>query len=456
MHREVMTLRGRRLHASQQQKPLRRTRPIAVAARAARTITTPNPAPPKPFTSRDLIPLGRREDTDILIAPLGLGTWAWGNRLLWGYDAARDDPRLRAAFGRAAELGVNLYDTGDSYGTSLPGAKDSAPSSLVAPGIKDGRAEALLGEFDREVQRGDGAAAAAAPREGGRLLGGLLPRLPLFPSPSPSAPAPAIIATKLAAYPWRLTPESTVAAARASRRRVAGRPPADASAADDDDPSLPPLGVAQAHWSTANYQPLQERAQLEGLARVYELGIARAVGLSNYGPRELNKAGDFFERRVGAPPAICQLQFSLLSDTPEQRDVAALCAERGITLLGYSPLALGALTGAYDGDAPKRPLPAGLRGGLLKDVVRKAAPLLACVRAVGEERGKTPAQVAIAWVRAQGAVPIPGAKSVAQVDEAVGAVSGWRLTSGELEELAEAQRQTRAGRLMPRNVFQTK
>jgi pyridoxine 4-dehydrogenase len=473
MQRQVVTTRGRRLHASTSQQALRpaiaaaaaaapRPRRRRTASAAARATPTPTPpAPPKKFTQRDLVPLG--QSSGILVAPLGLGTWAWGNRLLWGYDAERDDPRLKAAFDRAARLGVNLWDTGDSYGTSLPGGSGGGGGGGrqgAAPGVKDGRAEALLGEFDRAAQQAGGGGGGEEAGTTPRLLGGLLP--PLFrATPFSSPPSPAIVATKLAAYPWRVTPESTVAAARASRRRVAGRPlsgPPPPCAADDDDPSLTPLGVAQAHWSTANYQPLQERAQLEGLARVYELGIARSLGLSNYGPKQLALACDFFERRIGAPPAVAQVQWSLLSDAQEQRDVAALCEGRGIALLGYSPLALGALTGAYDqgAGAERRPLPAGLRGQLLAGIVRKAAPLLACVRAVGAERNKTPAQVAIAWVRAQGAIPIPGAKTVAQVDEAVGAVSGWRLSKGELEALSAAQRASRAGRLMPRNVFQTR
>jgi len=432
------------------------------------------------------VPLGA--SSGLLVSPLGLGTWAWGNRLLWGYEAGRDDPRLRAAFARAAAAGVNLWDTGDSYGTSLPGAGGQGTSG-AAVGVRDGRAEALLGEFDREVQAAAAAEAGRGGGGGGRDGGGGGGLLGRFlrglggggAKAARSSPARAIVATKLAAYPWRVTPESTVAAARASRRRVAGLPPAaprgrgdsgGGGTDDDDDAPLPPLGVAQAHWSTANYQPFQERAQLEGLARAYEQGVASSVGLSNYGPKELARAADFFERRIGAPPAVAQVQWSLLSDTPEQRDVAALCRARGIAMIGYSPLALGALSGRYDGgggragggraggdgdnaDAP-RPLPPGLRGYLLADILRKAAPVLACVRAVAEERGRTPAQVAIAWVSARGAIPIPGAKTAAMVDEAVGAVAGWRLGAGEMDELAEAQRRCGAGRLMPRNVFQTK
>ena len=51
----------------------------------------------------------------IRVQRLGFGTWAWGNKLLWGYDTD-DDPQLQAAF-NAAVRQQNPFDTGDSYGT---------------------------------------------------------------------------------------------------------------------------------------------------------------------------------------------------------------------------------------------------------------------------------------------------------------------------------------------------
>ena len=47
---------------------------------------------------------------------MGCGTWAWGNRLLWGYDETMDE-ELQAAFNLCVNNGVTLFDTGDSYGT---------------------------------------------------------------------------------------------------------------------------------------------------------------------------------------------------------------------------------------------------------------------------------------------------------------------------------------------------
>jgi pyridoxine 4-dehydrogenase len=47
--------------------------------------------------------------------------------------------------------------------------------------------------------------------------------------------------------------------------------------------------IAQLHWSTANYQPMQEGALWEGIADVYDAELCEAVGVSNYGPIQLNR-----------------------------------------------------------------------------------------------------------------------------------------------------------------------
>lgn len=76
------------------------------------------------------------------------------------------------------------------------------------------------------------------------------------------------IATKLAAYPWRWTRQSMVQAGKASAQRL-GRN----------------VDLVQMHWPTANYAPWQEERLLDGLADLYEQGLVKAVGLSNYGAK---------------------------------------------------------------------------------------------------------------------------------------------------------------------------
>jgi len=105
---------------------------------------------------------------------IGVGTWAWGNRFLWGY-APDQDQVLEACFQRAVERGLHFFDTADSYGT----------------GRWNGRSEGLLGRF----------VAALPPRRRQELC----------------------VATKLAPFPWRLGRRGFERALQASRGRLLGK-----------------------------------------------------------------------------------------------------------------------------------------------------------------------------------------------------------------------------------------
>lgn len=315
---------------------------------------------------------------------LGCGTWAWGNRLLWGYDESMDEG-LQAVFNLCVSNGVTLFDTGDSYGT----------------GRLNGRSEQLLGRFSGEYR-------------------GLNQET-------------ICIATKLAAYPWRLTPGAMVSACQASAKRL-GRN----------------VDLVQMHWSTANYFPWQEWPLLDGLADLYEQGLVKGVGLSNYGPKRLKQVHKTFSDR-GVPIATLQVQYSLLSTYPvTELGVKEVCDELGIKLIAYSPLALGLLTGKY---SEKGSLPKGIRGLLFKQLLPKIRPLLDCLQEVARSRNKSMSQVAINWCICKGAIPIPGAKTVEQAKQNSGAL-GWHLDSGEMAELDQAA--VRVDRTMVQNIFQTK
>ena len=172
------------------------------------------------------------------------------------------------------------------------------------------------------------------------------------------------------------------------------------------------------HWSTGNYQPLQERALWAGIADAYDAGVIRAVGLSNFGPKQLRRIHAYMSDR-GVPIATLQVQYSLLSRFPETNGTRETCDELGVRLIAYSPLALGLLTGKYSTDAP----PPGLRGFAYKDVLPALPELLGTMREIGDGRGgKTPAQVAVNWCLCKDATPIPGVKNARQLEENLGAL----------------------------------
>ncbi|OCQ97211.1 aldo/keto reductase [Nostoc sp. MBR 210] len=241
------------------------------------------------------------------------------------------------------------------------------------------------------------------------------------------------IATKLAAYPWRWTRQSMIKACQSSAKRL-GRN----------------VDLVQMHWSTANYAPWQEKGLLEGLADLYKQSLVKGVGLSNYGPKRLKIVQQRFAER-GVPISTLQVQYSLLSTYPvTQLGLKDVCDELGIKLIAYSPLALGILTGKYSetGTFPK-----GVRGLLFRQLLPGVRSLLACLQAIAQSRNKTMSQVAINWCICKGTIPIPGAKSLAQAQDNIGAL-GWQLDAGELAELDKAADTT--DKVMVQNIFQTK
>ncbi|MDJ1185286.1 aldo/keto reductase [Roseofilum casamattae] len=240
------------------------------------------------------------------------------------------------------------------------------------------------------------------------------------------------LATKLAPYPWRLSRKSMVKAAEASATRLQR-----------------PIDLVQMHWSTANYFPWQEFPLLDGLADLYEQGKVKAVGLSNYGPKRLQKICDRFTQR-GVPILTLQVQYSLLSTDPVAKlDLKQLCDELGIQLIAYSPLALGLLTGKYSESGN---LPPGLRRRLFRQLLPQVRPLLETLRQIAEGREKTPSQIALNWCMMKGTIPIPGAKNITQAEDNIGAL-GWSLSSAEIDELDRVAAGLKKG--MVKNIFQT-
>jgi pyridoxine 4-dehydrogenase len=94
-----------------------------------------------------------------------------------------------------------------------------------------------------------------------------------------------------------------------------------------------------------------------------------------------------------------------------------------------------------------------VRGWLLRQLVPAVQPLLAVLGAIAAERDKTPAQVALNWCMGKGTLPIPGAKTLAQAEQNLGAL-GWHLDAGEMVELDQAR--GRCDRQMVQNIFQSR
>ncbi len=176
--------------------------------------------------------------------------------------------------------------------------------------------------------------------------------------------------------------------------------------------------------------PIEE--SVGAMSELVAEGKVRHIGLS--------EASEATIRRAHAvhPLAAVQSEFSLFSRDVLHNGEKAVMDELGIGLVAFSPLGRGLLTGsirsASDLDATDA------RFGLPRfqgEAIAANAALADRVAAVAAERGATAAQVALAWVRAHGAVPIPGTRRRARLEENA-AAAALELTEAELERLAEA------------------
>ncbi len=306
----------------------------------------------------DRVTLGR---TDLRVSALGIGTWAWGDRIFWGYGGGYDETHLQEAFRATLDAGVNLFDTAEIYGFHA--------------------SEKLLGRFMREA----------------------------------NARASLVIATKFFPMPWRLRRKDLLAALRGSVRRL----------------QVEQVDLYQMHWPS----PLSSiQKQADALGDAVESGLARTVGVSNYSLPQMARAYEALERRAIAL-ASNQVDYSLLDRAPERSGLLDACHELGVTLIAYSPLAQGVLTGKY---TPENPLRGPRAARYTREFLLRVQPLIELLKTVGQAHGgKTPSQVALNWTMCKGTVPIPGVKTEQQARDNTGAL-GWRLTEAEMRQLDQA------------------
>jgi aryl-alcohol dehydrogenase-like predicted oxidoreductase len=167
--------------------------------------------------------------------------------------------------------------------------------------------------------------------------------------------------------------------------------------------------------------PIEET--VGAMAALVKEGKVRALGLSEVGPNTLAKACAVH------PIAALQTEYSLWTRDPEDaasgESVLAACRRLGVTFVAYSPLGRGFLTGQI-----KKP------DDLAADDFRRYSPrfqgenfeknlaLVTKVEALAQEKKCSPAQLALAWVMAQGddIVPIPGTKRRKYLDDNLGAL----------------------------------
>ena len=288
------------------------------------------------------------------VSAIGIGMWQAGGDA-WGKDV-RDKDSI-AAMRRGVELGMNLVDTAEVYGS--------------------GHSEEVVGKATKEVGR-----------------------------------EAVFVATKVAGHHGRA--RDVERACRGSLSRL----------------GLREIDLYQVHWPDPWDQvPLRET--MKALERLERRGLIRYIGVSNFAVRDLEAARSYLSR---TDIVSNQVRYNLLQREIES-EVLPYCKHEGIGVLAWSPLGKGVLTGKYGPSRRPKDRVRSEEDLFRAENLRRARPLVSLLRRTARAHGKTPAQVALAWLRTHPTVvPIPGVKRAAQAEENAGAV-GWSLSTTEREAL---------------------
>ncbi len=175
--------------------------------------------------------------------------------------------------------------------------------------------------------------------------------------------------------------------------------------------------------------PIEET--VGAMARLIDQGKVRYIGLSEAGAKTIRRAHATY------PITALQSEYSIWTRDPEG-EILSTCRELGIGLVPYSPLGRGILTGqvksADFGPKDFRRISPRFQG----ENFNKNLELVQRIEKIAAEKGCTPAQLALAWVLAQGddIVPIPGTKRRTYLDQNLGALD-VKLTSADLKRIDE-------------------
>lgn len=144
-------------------------------------------------------------------------------------------------------------------------------------------------------------------------------------------------------------------------------------------------------------------------------GLIKSIGVSNHNLAEIKRVQEILGAE-GLRLSAVQNHYSLLHRSSESAGILRHCKENGITFYSYMVLEQGALTGKFDLD---HPFPEGSsRAKTYNGMLTEIETLIAEMRHIGERHSASPAQIAIAWARSKGTLPIIGVTKVSQAEEA--------------------------------------
>jgi len=196
-----------------------------------------------------------------------------------------------------------------------------------------------------------------------------------------------------------------------------------------------PIDLYQVHqpWGFSG-----EKAEMKAMAELFDRKLLKAIGVSNFSAKKMENSWRTLQKS-GIPLASNQVRYSLLDRSIESNGVMDLAKKLGITIIAYSPLAQGLVTGKFH-DNPELLKNIGFRrysSPFKPEGLEKSRPVILLVKELALKYNVTPSQVALNWLiqyNGDTVVAIPGATKEIHVKENCGAMS-FRLSDEDMVRL---------------------
>jgi aryl-alcohol dehydrogenase-like predicted oxidoreductase len=185
-------------------------------------------------------------------------------------------------------------------------------------------------------------------------------------------------------------------------------------------------------------------AQMKAMAALVKAGKIKSVGVSNFSARAMEQAHAALAAE-GIPLASNQVRFNLLDRRIESNGVLAAAKKLGVTIIAYSPLAQGVLSGRFHQDPSAAAKLSGMRRMMSParpSALERTRPVVEELGAIARAHGVSSSTVALAWAvgfHGETVVAIPGASRPSQAQENAAAMA-VTLSAKELSRLDELSR----------------
>lgn len=199
---------------------------------------------------------------------------------------------------------------------------------------------------------------------------------------------------------------------------------------------VPTIDLYQIHQPTSRSSL---RKQIEAMVSLADQHKVKQIGVSNFSAKQMIKAHHLLQE-YGMTLASNQVKYNLLHRNPEKNGVLEAAKELGITIIAYSPLQQGLLTGRFH-EHPESLSKVSrfrkLQSNLTAKTLQKTEPLYQELKRLSLDYGVTISQISLNWlINAQGdtVLAIPGASKIQQAKDNVGALD-FDLSSRDIQRL---------------------